>query len=149
MLGRMLGDARGRSEFRSCRRGDFGRVGEWRNEVWLLADRVRLRHFLQPLLFAQFQILSDAGADTTEGRDQKPEPPDMAGGRKISGCERNEYESDAGEKTARSAVDTRRSMISAVPSSQVPTVSCMDPNCHMAGHLAFQRLRDQAHIGSA
>ena len=91
MFGRMLGDARWRCDFRVGRRRDFGHARGRRREVLLSDDRFGLLWPLLPPLFAQFHILSDASAHTTEGWDQKPEPPDFAGGRKIPGSERNEY----------------------------------------------------------
>ena len=91
MFGRMLGDARWRCDFRVGRRRDFGHARGRRREVLLSDDRVGLLWSLLPLLFAQFHILSDASAHTTEGWDQKPEPPDLASGRKIPGSEGNEY----------------------------------------------------------
>jgi hypothetical protein len=95
---------------------------------------------LLPTLFMQFQKLSDAGANTTEGGNEKPEPPDCARGRKFPRGERNEYEAETREKSAYSALNARRPFIFAASLSQAPAVSQVYSNGAPTGQLALQRL---------
>jgi hypothetical protein len=99
-----------------------------------------MRPLLLPTLFTQFQKLSDAGAHTTEGGNEKPEPPDFAGGRKYPRSERNEYEAETREKRAYSALDAGRRFVFASPLSQAPPVFPVYSNGVPTGQLALQRL---------
>ena len=92
------------------------------------------------MLFTQFQKLSDAGAHTTEGGNEKPEPPDFASGRKFPRSERNKYEAETREKSAYSALNAGMLFIFASPLSQAPAVSPVSSNGALTGQLALQRL---------
>src|SRR5262245_34722324 len=140
MLGRVFSDARRRWGVRGCLRSDFGHVCGRRSKGRLTRHRVELRHLLLPTLFAQFQKLSDAGAHTTEGGNEKPEPPDFAGGRIFQRRERNEYEAETREKSAYSALNAGRLFIFASALSQAPAVSQVYSNGAPTGQLALQRL---------
>jgi len=92
------------------------------------------------MLSTQFQKLSDAGAHTTEGGNEKPEPPDFAGRRKFPRSERNKYEAETREKSAYSALNAGMLFIFASPLSQAPAVSPVSSNGALTGQLALQRL---------
>src|SRR6516164_2162719 len=140
MLGRVFSDARWRWGIRGCLRRDFGHACGRRSKGRLTMHRVELRSFLLPTLFTQFQKLSDAGTHMSEGRNEKPEPPDFAGGCKFPRSERNEYEAETQEKSAYSALNAGRPFIFASPLSQAPAVSQVYSSGAPTGQLALQRL---------
>src|SRR5215470_5902406 len=140
MLGRVFSDARWRWGIRCCLRRDFGHACGRRSKGRLTRHRVELRPLLLLTLFTQFQKLPDAGAHTTEGGNEKPEPPDSAGGRKFPRSERNEYDAETREKNLYSALNAGGLFIFASPLSQAPAVSQVYSSGAPTGQLALQRL---------
>jgi hypothetical protein len=139
MLGRVFSDARWRWGIRGCRRRDFGHACGRRSNGRLTRHRVELRPLLLPMLFTQFKKLSDAGAHTTEGGNEKPEPPDFASGRKFPRSERSEYDAETREKNLYSALNAGGLFIFASPLSQAPAVSHVYSNGDLTGQLTVLR----------